>query len=188
MLKSDIIIKRDSKNNYSSYDLKPLDNIGMIETEDKFLDLLILIKKVLLNSNNSYFSFLISQVKQILIFIFIKLAGFYLSDYFVSILDYYFEGLFIVKQYYKLFPKDNIRQVINRILIIILPDLIILLVYKLPKLLMKNKSILNLMFYINERYQYTFNNNNKYDLICKINNLLIIIFYYIRDHIINKIY
>ena len=170
MLKGDIIIKRDSKNNYSNYDLKPLDNIGMIETDDKFIDLLILIKKVLLNSNNSYFSFLISQVKKILLLIFIKFAGFYLANCFFCILNHYFEGLLIVKQYYKLFPSDNIRQIINRILIIILPDLIILLVYKLPKLLMKNKSILNLMFYINERYQYAYNNTNKYDLICKINN------------------
>ena len=168
MLNGDIILKRDINKN--KYDLSLLDNIKTF-SDDKRLDLLILIKKVILSSNNSYYFFFLSKLKkEFLILILKNLAFFCVINQIFNIIQFFSEDSILAKKYFKLFPNDNIKLKINRVLIFIIPELIILLLYKFPKYLRKNKSILSLMHYINERYQYAFNNNDENDLICKVNN------------------
>ena len=168
MLNGEIILKRDLNNN--KYDLSLLDNIKTFR-EDKNLELLILIKKVIVSSNNSYYYFYISKLrKEFLILILKNLAFFCVINQIFNIIQFFSEDSLLAKNYFRIFPNDNIKLRVNRVLIFIFPELIILLLYKFPKYLRKNKSILKLMYYINERYQYEFNNNVENDLICKVNN------------------
>ena len=168
MINGDIILKRESNNN--KYDLSVLDNIKTF-SEDERLDLLILIKKVILSSNNSYYYFFMSKLKKEFLILMLKnLAFFCIINQIFKIVQFFSEDSLLAKNYFKIFPNDNIKLRINRVLIFIIPELIILLLYKFPKYLRKNKSILKLMHYINERYQYAFNNNTENDLICKVNN------------------
>lgn len=167
MLNGDYILKRES----DKYNLSPLEYLRVIEKEDKRLELLILIKKILLSSNNSYYYYFISRIKKDFLFFVLKnlICLIIIIQIFFLINIFWRDSLF-AKKYIESFPIDNMKMNVNRIIIIFIPELLIFLVYKFPYYLIKHKSILKLMFYINERYQYDYNNNSKNDLICKVDN------------------
>ena len=169
MLNGDFILKRSPESNYQNYDLAKLDYIESINNDEEIrLKIVILIKKILLSSNNSYYHLFISKmIKKLFLLIVKNFIYFCVLEQIFNIIQLFWTDLLISKQYFKVFPKN---KKIYRLLIYTIPELLLIFLYSIPKFLKRNREILKLMFLINERYQYFFNNDITNNLICKVNN------------------
>ena len=125
MLNGDYILKREL--NDKKYNLYILDSIELIN-KDNNIQLLNLIKKILLSSNNSYYNYFISELKkELLNIIFGSVIILYvLLNLTIYIIENFSENTLFAQKFYEYYPEYMLKMKISNLLILLLPELIIL--------------------------------------------------------------
>ena len=170
---NEFFLKKDD--NKDKYDLKPLDNLDFLkkdENEAKREYLLKFIKKISLCSNNSFYHQCVINAKETLIETMIKNSLFFIITQILCIIITYFWKDSKELQYFIDTNFDiSLKYIMGRIIFFTIPELFVFFFFRVPRLYYKNKSVLNRMRFVYEKYQYAFNTMKNNNLFCKeINN------------------
>ena len=164
-MKEFILRKNDLIN---KYDLHPLDKFDFMKEVAKCSNLLKLIKLVTLSTNKSFSDTKKEEMKYILYFILIKnIATFSMLQIFCFVISYFWNDFDTVRYYMDYTYYNNLKFVIYRFIFFYFPELFVFFGIRITNLYFRNKSILNKMRLVNERYQYIFNNTPNNNIICK---------------------
>lgn len=159
-----IILERkfNKDNNSIYYDLKSIENREEMKEEGHFIKLMILIKKIILCSNDSFLKNSLNQVGKMIIDLTLNNVVYFivlnpLIDFLIAISDKKF------KEYLYMEPAPFWK----RFILFNIPKLIMYFLFNVRKFYTKNLKIRKLMNLLNEKYIYQYN-NDKNGFICKI--------------------
>lgn len=170
---NEFILKKD--HNKDKYDLKPLDNLDFLKNDandEKREFLLKFIKRVSLSSNNSFYQQCIKDAKEALKDMLIKNSAFFIITQILCITITYFWKDSKLLKYFIITDFDNsLKYILGRFIFFIIPELFVFFFFRVPRLYFKNKSVLDKMRFVYEKYQYAFNTMKDNNLVCdEINN------------------
>ncbi len=169
---NEFILKKD--HNKDKYDLKPLDNLNFLkndENEEKREYLLKFIKRVSLCSNNSFYQQYIKDAKETLKDMLIKNFLFFIITQILCITITYFWKDSKILKFFIITDFDNsLKYILGRFIFFIIPELFVFFLFRMPRLYFKNKSVLDKMRLVYEKYQYAFNTMKDNNLICDVIN------------------
>ena len=166
ILMNEFILRKDDSKNI--YDLKPLDNIDCQKESKKFSNLLKLVKLIALSSNNSFYNQQKIFAKKLLYsFLFYNMFFFSVVQIICFIVSYFWPDSNTVRYYMDYAYYNSPKFLLYRFIYFNFPQLFVFVAFRITRIYLKNKSIINKMNLVNEKYQYTFNNIPNNNIFCK---------------------